>query len=142
MSGGSRLLLLVLFSSLFIVAVFADDTSVAPSTPAGPPAAEKKPVEEVLHGRTIPDAYRWLEDSKSPDTQKWVGEEPLPLRKSYDTNSDFMHVTKERRLNFEYDWKRRLVNPDLRVVLLDAGDNQRHAEHQPQHGPDLCAPHL
>src|SRR3954471_11385568 len=89
MSGGTRLLLLVLFSSLFIVAVFADDTSVAPSTPAGPPAAEKKPVEEVLHGRTITEAYRWLEDSKSLDTQKEVGEEltyprsvlyPLPGR--------------------------------------------------------------
>src|ERR1700682_5414365 len=90
MSGGSRLLLLVLFSFVFIVAVFAnaDAASVAPPV-AGPPAAYKKPVEEVVQGHKIADPYRWLEDAKSPETQKWVGEEltytrsildPLPGR--------------------------------------------------------------
>src|ERR1700724_1635068 len=92
MSGGSRLLLLVLvlFSFVFIVAVFAhaDDASVSSSV-AGPPAADKKPVEEVVQGHKITDPYRWLEDAKSPETQKWVGEElsytrsvldPLPGR--------------------------------------------------------------
>ena len=89
MSGGSRLLLLVLFSFLFIVTVFADDAHVAPSPITGPPPADKKPVEEILHGHKITDPYRWLEDAKSPDTQKWVGKElsytrsildPLPGR--------------------------------------------------------------
>jgi prolyl oligopeptidase len=89
MSGGSRLLLLVLFSFVFVFAVFADDTSTAPSPVTGPPPADKKPVEEVVQGHKIADSYRWLEDAKSPETQKWVGEEltytrsildPLPGR--------------------------------------------------------------
>jgi prolyl oligopeptidase len=89
MLGGSRLLLLFLFCFLVIVAVFAENASVAPSRTAGPPPAEKKPVQEDFYGNKITDPYRWLEDSKSPETQKWVGEElsytrgvldPLPGR--------------------------------------------------------------
>lgn len=89
MSGGIRLLLLALLSPLFAIAVFADDASVAPSLTDGPPPAEQKPVTDVLHGRKIVDPYRWLEDAKSPETQKWVSEElsytrsmldPLPGR--------------------------------------------------------------
>jgi prolyl oligopeptidase len=56
---------------------------------SGPPAAPQKPVEEVLHGHTIVDPYRWLEDANSPETQKWVADQlrytrsildPLPDR--------------------------------------------------------------
>jgi prolyl oligopeptidase len=91
MSGGRLVLLLGLLSFLFVVAVFADDASVASSTGSGPPVAEQKPVEEDFYGHKIVDRYRWLEDSKSPETQKWVGEElaytrsildPLPERKA------------------------------------------------------------
>src|SRR5207237_10834978 len=89
MSGGSRLLLLVFFSFHFMVSVFADDSASAPSPSQGPPSAEQKPVEETLYGHKITDPYRWLEDAKSPETQKWVREElaytrsvldPLPGR--------------------------------------------------------------
>jgi prolyl oligopeptidase len=40
-----------------------------------PPTAEIRPVTETLHGTTLTDPYRWLEDSKSPDTRAWIGEE-------------------------------------------------------------------
>ncbi len=89
MSGGSRLLLLVLFSFLFVIAVFGDDASAPPSSASGPPVAEKKPTEENFYGHEITDSYRWLEDAKSPETRKWVSEElaytrsildPLPER--------------------------------------------------------------
>jgi prolyl oligopeptidase len=40
-----------------------------------PPTAEVKPVTEDIHGTTITDPYRWLEDSKSPETRSWIGEE-------------------------------------------------------------------
>ncbi|HXF13863.1 MAG TPA: hypothetical protein VN517_11970, partial [Terriglobales bacterium] len=89
MSGGSRLLLLVLFSFLLIVAVLADDSAARPSTASGPPIAEQKPVEEDFYGHKITDPYRWLENAKSPEMQKWVSEElaytrsildPLPGR--------------------------------------------------------------
>ncbi len=88
MSGGLRLLLLVLFSFLFVGVMLADDTS-SPLPTAGPPQAERKPVQDVIQGHTIIDPYRWLENGSSPETQKWVEEElaytrsilePLPGR--------------------------------------------------------------
>ncbi|MFZ0319447.1 MAG: prolyl oligopeptidase family serine peptidase [Candidatus Sulfotelmatobacter sp.] len=62
----------------------AKDSSIT-----GPPKAEKRPLEETLHGVKIVDNYRWLEDGGSAETQKWVAEEmaytrgvldPLPGR--------------------------------------------------------------
>jgi len=65
----------------------ADNTKDAAASAV--PKAEKRPLEETLHGVKIVDNYRWLEDGSSPDTQKWVAEEmaytrgvldPLPGR--------------------------------------------------------------
>jgi prolyl oligopeptidase len=92
MSGGLRLFW-VLASLLLLVAVVyaADDSKSSTTAPTGPPRAEVKPVEETLHGVKIVDNYRWLEDAKSPETQKWVDEEmsytrslldPLPGREA------------------------------------------------------------
>ncbi|MGI8588002.1 MAG: prolyl oligopeptidase family serine peptidase [Chloroflexia bacterium] len=36
------------------------------------PPSRQEPVEEVLHGRTNRDPYRWLEDETSPEVQAWV----------------------------------------------------------------------
>src|ERR1700685_872112 len=40
-----------------------------------PPAPEAKPVTEDIHGTTLTDPYRWLEDGKSPETRAWIGEQ-------------------------------------------------------------------
>ena len=37
-----------------------------------PPATEQKPVTETIHGVTITDPYRWLEDQNSPETRAWI----------------------------------------------------------------------
>jgi len=37
-----------------------------------PPPTKAEPITETLHGVTITDPYRWLEDSKSPATRAWV----------------------------------------------------------------------
>jgi prolyl oligopeptidase len=37
-----------------------------------PPAAAREPVTEVLHGVTITDPYRWLEEQNSPGTREWI----------------------------------------------------------------------
>jgi prolyl oligopeptidase len=76
-------------ASLFVLAaaVYAVDDA----KPAAPPKAEKRPLNEIFHGTKIVDNYRWLEDAKSADTQKWVeGEmeytrallDPLPGREA------------------------------------------------------------
>ncbi len=40
-----------------------------------PPTTKAEPVTEVLHGVTVTDPYRWLEDSKSPATRAWLAEQ-------------------------------------------------------------------
>ncbi len=41
--------------------------------PPGPPSVtEVRMVEEVLHGVTVQDPYRWLEDGESAETRQWV----------------------------------------------------------------------
>ncbi len=37
-----------------------------------PPATETNPVTETIHGTTLTDPYRWLEDAKSPATRAWL----------------------------------------------------------------------
>ncbi len=44
----------------------------ATTTFAAPPVAEVKDVPTVYHGTTVPDPYRWLEDSKSAPAQTWL----------------------------------------------------------------------
>jgi prolyl oligopeptidase len=94
MSGGLRLLanLFWISASLFLLAAAVSAADNAkPASPSGPPEAEPRPLEETLHGTKIVDNYRWLEDGKSADTQKWVEEEmsytrslldPLPGREA------------------------------------------------------------
>jgi prolyl oligopeptidase len=40
--------------------------------PIAPPATRTIPVTETLHGVTLTDPYRWLEDQNSPDTRSWI----------------------------------------------------------------------
>ena len=37
-----------------------------------PPPTEAEPVTETIHGVTVTDPYRWLEDSQSPATRSWL----------------------------------------------------------------------
>ena len=58
------------WSALFLpafatFAVAADNSFFAPSTPA-------RPVVETLHGVTLTDRYRWLEDGKDAQVQAWT----------------------------------------------------------------------
>src|SRR5256885_7109381 len=45
-----------------------------PKTAAKPadPATEVQPVVETLHGVTVTDPYRWLEDQDAPATRDWI----------------------------------------------------------------------
>ncbi len=90
MGGGGRLFFILASLMCLACAVYAArDSSV--SAPLAPPKAERRPLEETLHGTKIIDNYRWLEDSSNADTQKWVAEEmaytravldPLPGREA------------------------------------------------------------
>lgn len=43
----------------------------APPSPK-PPETRAEPVREVIHGVSIADPYRWLEDQNSPQTRAWI----------------------------------------------------------------------
>src|SRR3954466_12046399 len=40
-----------------------------------PPVTATQPVVEDIHGISITDPYRWLEDGKSPATRAWIDEQ-------------------------------------------------------------------
>ncbi|HWZ81869.1 MAG TPA: prolyl oligopeptidase family serine peptidase [Terriglobales bacterium] len=40
-----------------------------------PPATAVQPVTENIHGTSITDPYRWLEDAKAPATRAWIEEQ-------------------------------------------------------------------
>lgn len=83
MRKGLRVFLL-LFSCCFLgMMTFADDSANSPGT-SGPPPAPQKPVEDTVQNQRIVDPYRWLEDAKSPETQKWVEEEAAFTRSELD----------------------------------------------------------
>ena len=91
MPGGSRLLWAFSSSFLFLLAVAASagdksqaSKTISAPTPLAPPEAEIKPIAEIFHGTRVVDNYRWLEDSSSPKTQKWVAEEMAYTRSLLD----------------------------------------------------------
>src|SRR5260221_7602310 len=45
-----------------------------------PPPTPVDPVTEVLHGVSVTDPYRWLEDQDSPRTRKWLEEQTAYTR--------------------------------------------------------------
>jgi len=65
---------------LLALSAFADDKSSEVKGGNGivlppPPPTEAKPVTENIHGTTLSDPYRWLEDAKSPATRSWIDEQ-------------------------------------------------------------------
>ena len=84
MSGGLRLLWILLCLSLMAAVALAGDDS-APSTtpPAGPPKAKVDVVEDTIHGHKIADPYRWLEDASSADSQEYVRDGDWPTRAAF-----------------------------------------------------------
>ena len=70
-----RLFFALSFLLFVIAAVYAGDDSKSSSTPSIPPKAAEKPVIDMYHGTKVLDNYRWLEDGKNPETQKWVEQE-------------------------------------------------------------------
>lgn len=60
------------------VAVLCPAFSLAQSaatTAAAVPSARRGDVQETLHGVTVSDPYRWLEDQESPETRAWINQQ-------------------------------------------------------------------
>src|SRR5689334_7527424 len=55
-----------------------------PELTQAPPFTPVEAVTEVLHGITISDPYRWLEDQDSPRTREWLEQQRLYARRYLD----------------------------------------------------------
>jgi prolyl oligopeptidase len=54
-----------------LLLLFAAACATVNTVPA-PPVTEARPVTETLHGVSVTDPYRWLEDQESADTRAWI----------------------------------------------------------------------
>lgn len=60
------------YISLIFLSTLAQQTLAQSSAIKQPPPTRRDDVQEVLHGVTIADPYRWLEDQNSPETRAWI----------------------------------------------------------------------
>jgi prolyl oligopeptidase len=55
-----------------------------PGIALAPPPSAVEPVTEILHGVSITDPYRWLEEQDSPRTRRWIEEQTQYARNYLD----------------------------------------------------------
>jgi prolyl oligopeptidase len=55
-----------------------------PGLASAPPSTAAEPVTEILHGVSVTDPYRWLEDQDSPRTRRWIEEQTRYAREYLD----------------------------------------------------------
>lgn len=64
---------MLLKKTLVAFLVLACLVAAVPAQKRGtPPQTRVQPVTETIHGTTITDPYRWLEDQNSPETRAWI----------------------------------------------------------------------
>lgn len=59
-------------AAIAALAISLAGTCAAAEPPFFPPESPGRPVVETLHGVTLTDRYRWLEDGKSADVEGWT----------------------------------------------------------------------
>jgi prolyl oligopeptidase len=113
------------------VAILAPMLTAADFTP---PPTRADPVTEVVHGVTITDPYRWLEDQNAPETRSWLAAqdqfargylESLPgrdaLRKKLDAMLRIDSVGTPTVRKGRYFFSRRLAAEDRRSLCMRQG---------------------
>jgi len=114
-------------AGLFLTTLWAVDH--APNTP-------RKPVTETLHGVSLTDPYRWLENQNSPETRAWINEQiaytdkylaALPgraeLRKKLEPLYRIDLMTPPIVGNGRYFFMRRLADENRLSICMRQGPN-------------------
>lgn len=99
-----------------------------------PPPSRRSDVVDVMHGVSIHDPYRWLEDQSSPETRTWINAQNAYSRAVLDKlpdrdaiarrlgelmKVDSIQVPMER--NGRYFFRRRRADQDLYVIYMRQG---------------------
>jgi prolyl oligopeptidase len=104
--------------------------------PAQPPKTKVEPLKEVIHGVTITDPYRWLEDQNSPETRAWIDAQVqytdtilkgLPVRDRIRSRLSALLTTERVNIPFErggrYFYSKRAPGQSQFVTYLRKGLN-------------------
>ncbi len=127
--GLSKFLSIAVLSFTFAFAQTADMSAPAP------PATRRGDVQENLHGVTVSDPYRWLEDQQSPETRAWItlqnaythklldgwpGREHLESRITELKKVE--HISSPIERNGHFFYRKRAADQEQYVIYMRKGD--------------------
>jgi len=72
-------------------------------TPVTYPPTPRTPVTDVVHGVTITDEYRWLEDAAAPNVTNWVAQQEALTRRVLDALPQQAWLTQRLERLWRYD---------------------------------------
>jgi prolyl oligopeptidase len=121
-----------------VVTAAAPDASTgadaAPAHPYAYPPTRREDVNDVLHGVTVEDPYRWLEDGKSPEVKAWMAAQDefcrAELKKQPERDAiaarlkELFYVDAQgapRHYGDRYFWSRRHATKEKAVVYWKKG---------------------
>jgi prolyl oligopeptidase len=99
-----------------------------------PPFSASEPVTEILHGVSVTDPYRWLEDQDSPRTRNWI-EEQTQYARTYLNNisgrerirtriREFLAIEtldSPQKIGNRYFFRKRLPNQEQTCIYMRDG---------------------
>lgn len=101
-----------------------------------PPFTHERPVSEVLHGQSVVDPYRWLEDQESSNTREWIGMQTDYARRYLDRiegRSEIRKYIREFLTTEDYDsphkagnryfYRKRLATQEQGCICVRDGAN-------------------
>lgn len=122
----------VIFISL-ITTIILSLISCTKPIPA-PPETRRDDVFDILHGDTIIDLYRWLEDQESPETRAWIAEQNNythslldnletrdAIEKRYNELLRVDNVSLPFQAGNRFFFRRRLADQDLWSICMREG---------------------
>src|SRR5207253_4469948 len=96
-----------------------------------PPFTPPEPVTEVLHGVSVTDPYRWLEDQDSRRTREWLSAQTRYARSYLDCIPDREHIRERirqlldvetydslQRVGGRYFFRKRVVGQEQFCICL------------------------
>jgi len=123
---------LAVLCSTFALAQSADAASTAP------PATRQGNVQETLHGVTVPDPYRWLEDQDSAETRAWINQQNeythklldgLPSRERLDKRLSELkkveRISSPIERNGRLFYRKRAADQEQYVIYTRQGDAEK-----------------
>ena len=120
-----RMVFCLLFLFPVAMAFAANNTPTQGKLPP-PPKAKAEPVTETIHGKTIVDPYRYLEDAKNPETERFVEEEMAYTRSVLDPlpGRDKIHERLAQLMAIGTLGTPQVGGPWIFYTRRDAGQNQ------------------